>query len=464
MNSQAKASRRDFLYSTGLTLSGALAGASLLPVSTEAQTVRVRPNIASLAPNDPLLLALRDGVNALKQLPANNPKSWTALARIHNDFCPHGNWFFLPWHRAYLLYYEEVCRQASGNPNFVLPYWDWTTAPRLPAQFWGANNPLMDNTRQNRPNSVADPAFVGQSVIAGRNGILRITDFLTFASGVATQQRQNSTTGRLEATPHNYIHGTFVRGNMATFTSPLDPIFWSHHANLDRLWTEWVRRNPNRTTNDPRWLNFTLLGFDSIRPAGQPVLRVRDTLSTHTLGYRYDTQPATPTALTPLASVQESAEPGLRAEATVGRTASATEPLTADSRVPDALRNRIRNLSAAAASPTRLRLSLEVKAPEDLSTAVRVFLNSSNPGANTPLDDPTFVGAFSFFGQDHASHTGASSTFTFDVTETVRNLVRARLNQDESTVRVSLVPRALSADRAAKSALQLVRFKLEAIS
>ena len=41
-------------------------------------------------------------VTAMQALPASDPRNWTKQAEIHQNFCPHGNWYFLPWHRAYL--------------------------------------------------------------------------------------------------------------------------------------------------------------------------------------------------------------------------------------------------------------------------------------------------------------------------------------------------------------------------
>lgn len=35
---------------------------------------------------------------------------------------------------------------------------------------------------------------------------------------------------------------TDVFGTMAANTSFSDPVFWLHHANIDRLWNEWMRR------------------------------------------------------------------------------------------------------------------------------------------------------------------------------------------------------------------------------
>jgi Common central domain of tyrosinase len=43
--------------------------------------------------------------------------------------CQHGNWFFLPWHRIYLYFFERIVRAAvtaAGGPtDFALPYWNY---------------------------------------------------------------------------------------------------------------------------------------------------------------------------------------------------------------------------------------------------------------------------------------------------------------------------------------------------
>ena len=52
---------------------------------------------------------------------------------VHLFDCPHGNWWFLPWHRGYLGWFERICRELSTDQTFALPYWDWTKTPRVPA-------------------------------------------------------------------------------------------------------------------------------------------------------------------------------------------------------------------------------------------------------------------------------------------------------------------------------------------
>jgi tyrosinase len=474
MTNQTKTTRREFLYTASLTVGGALAGVGLTsPIALAQPPVKVRPDVSKLDPNDPELRALRAGVGALKQLPESNPKSWQALASIHGRFCPHSNWFFLPWHRAYLFHFEQVCREASGDPNFVLPYWDWTTSPHsVPRPFWGANNPLM-NTRQIGPNHSADPSQVGPHVLYGRNnfgGILRITDFITFAGLPVTTQKTKRTAGALEREPHNYIHN-FIGGDMPKAErAPLDPIFWLHHANVDRLWTEWERLNPGRTINDPFWLNFTLEGFDSLRPQNQPALKISDTLSTYRLGYRYPSQPATPPSPQPLAAAPGAVRPELRAERTVDARATSREPLSFAITAPSALQNRVRQAAttpttALGDTRTRLRLVLKVKLIGDTPPGVRVFLNSKIPGSKPLLSNTSYIGYFTFFGQEHEGHgpEGEVSGFAFDVTRAVRKLARAGLYRAKSDLQVSLVPFPLSRSRTEVATVKLVSFELEAI-
>ena len=87
-----------------------------------------RRTLQGLAWNDPIVATYRDAVGIMKQKPASDKFSWASLASIHGTdpnnyhFCPHGNWYFLPWHRAYTLMYERVIRDLTKNNSFALPY------------------------------------------------------------------------------------------------------------------------------------------------------------------------------------------------------------------------------------------------------------------------------------------------------------------------------------------------------
>ena len=68
--------------------------------------------------------------------------------------CSHQNWYFLPWHRAYLLAFEDICRHLSGDSAFALPYWDWVKHPNLPPAVTDPASPLFDITRELKPGDV----------------------------------------------------------------------------------------------------------------------------------------------------------------------------------------------------------------------------------------------------------------------------------------------------------------------
>jgi hypothetical protein len=61
--------------------------------------------------------------------------------------CPHGNWWFLPWHRAHLHYFERILRWAAEGPELMLPYWNSCDADQreLPAAFRAATVNGKDN-------------------------------------------------------------------------------------------------------------------------------------------------------------------------------------------------------------------------------------------------------------------------------------------------------------------------------
>ena len=71
------------------------------------------------------LAKYRNAVAQLVALPSADPRQWTKLAQQHQDYCPHSNWWFLPWHRAYLFYFERVCQD-------ILKRYTWVTRHRCP--------------------------------------------------------------------------------------------------------------------------------------------------------------------------------------------------------------------------------------------------------------------------------------------------------------------------------------------
>src|SRR5690242_19803356 len=117
----------------------------------------VRPDVRTPArPDawDDATLAYARAVAALRARPADDPTSWAAQAALHAS-CPRGTWFFLPWVRMALWYFERIVRAAvaefGGPTGWALPFWAYSDAaeaavlPRAfaaPALPDGAPNPL----------------------------------------------------------------------------------------------------------------------------------------------------------------------------------------------------------------------------------------------------------------------------------------------------------------------------------
>lgn len=145
-------SRRDFLKGLGALSAANLAlwaggcESCLQQIQTQIQNRPTRKNIQTLwaaNPSDPIITTYKAAVAAMKALPSSNPISWEAQAQIHNNSCKHHNWLWLPWHRAYLLYFERICRKVTGDDSFALPYWNWNTHPAVPDPFWDTSAHCM---------------------------------------------------------------------------------------------------------------------------------------------------------------------------------------------------------------------------------------------------------------------------------------------------------------------------------
>src|SRR5215831_21122667 len=106
-----KLNRRELVTGAGAVALAAAAPPTRVYAEPATASIATRRPIGSMQANDPILASYRLAVERMKALPASDPRSWESIAQIHNNFCPHGNWFFLPWHRAYLVMFERACRQ-----------------------------------------------------------------------------------------------------------------------------------------------------------------------------------------------------------------------------------------------------------------------------------------------------------------------------------------------------------------
>lgn len=255
-------SRRDFLR---MTAAGAIAvlidGCQLIEQILEKIANRpVRRNLSTLPATDPVVVAYANAVTAMRALPASNKRSWDYQHSIHTNYCPHGNWLFLPWHREFVWRFEEICRALLNDNAFSLPYWNWQNSPAIPPGFLAQGTSLF-HSRVRGAGATIPTFYSGPTVM---EDILAETNFLYFASGAlpaGRPQTSNVSKGPLEINPHDNIH-VWIGGDMGSVpTSPNDPIFWMHHNMIECVWVEWNMYRGNPNTNDAAWKDYRFTEF-----------------------------------------------------------------------------------------------------------------------------------------------------------------------------------------------------------
>lgn len=276
-----KISRRAFLERSALAV-----GASAAPLDVFAQTVMVRPEwqaFKTTSRYDSLL-------KAVKLMKANtnaqDPKSWSYWTNVHINYCPHEVPYFLAWHRGYMYYFERQLRTVSGDSKLVLPYWDYYTNPQMPAEFTNPND---------------NPLYVERI----NTNVQQALTMAPFAPTVVNFQRglEQAFEPTFEDAPHNPVHN--IIGNvMADMVSPIDPIFWLHHANVDRLWVAWAGAGGGRKMPA---LTKSYWSGKHVYASTLNMLRSQTYSTRTTLFYRYQNE-ALPTAL-PLAQAARTVEP-----------------------------------------------------------------------------------------------------------------------------------------------------------
>jgi hypothetical protein len=425
---------------------------------------------------DPITLAYAKAVQVMQARPASDPTSWAWQAAVHGTFaaappganwnvCQHQGWFFLSWHRMYLYFFERIVRKAvldAGGPaDFALLYWNYdrpfpsNTLPpafRAPTLPDGTANPLFIASPNRNAGLMAGgqvPATATSSTAAMAQTAFSSPPFGTsFGGGRVGPAQFAGSTGQLEFTPHNAMHPTIggplidpCQGGLMSdpFCAALDPIFWLHHANVDRLWNNWLtlgggRANPSQAA----WLNQSFVFHDE--NGTQVTLSGADIVDTAAqLGYVYDDAALPSQRMMVLAATPPPSGPPELAAATerplelVGDTASVR--LT----VPDSSR---RLVEAAGAEQGRVLVNVEdIEAEQDPGLAYAVYLTV--PGDPDP--ESRHIGNVSFFGirlmndPDRAHDGPPGFPHTFDATDVVRALKEQNL-WDPAAVTVTFDP------------------------
>jgi tyrosinase len=236
--------------------------------------VNFRKSLSTLDANAPEISALRSAIPAMQQ-----SGLWDRLVAIHSqDWRQHHSWLFLPWHRAFLYEFELAVRRLTYD-DFRMPYLDWD-ADKIPALLF--DPPFAHDGRTHGPDdSMRD--FQGSGGWFWQSAPRPFADFFG----------RVDFGGDDESYGHNLVH-IFVGGDMGNIqTAPRDPLFWFHHANVDRLWWHWDQQY-GCTSSDcfpSDWLSERVNGIEDPDGSAVQPIAVQSLLSTQTMGYDYQGAP-----------------------------------------------------------------------------------------------------------------------------------------------------------------------------
>lgn len=236
------------------------------------------------------------------QVPTTPLPAPATMAQYWNQ-CQHGSWYFLPWHRGYLYALEAQLRadiaSLGGPADWALPYWDYFGGAQgaqavMPPAFAqktlpdGTANPLYVDmrygpdgngniyipteawaeTHPDDPNwSYGDvsSACMANDLYTGSD---RSTPLPGFGGPETGFEHSGSPHGNMESNPHDLVH-VYTGGSVSETdyglmadpgTAALDPIFYLHHCNIDRMWASWNSAGRVNPTN-PTWLKGPVRPF-----------------------------------------------------------------------------------------------------------------------------------------------------------------------------------------------------------
>jgi tyrosinase len=238
--------------------------------SATAQTSgqRIRYNAGS-AEGKTMLRIYAAGVKTMKALSAQDQRSWEfqwyihatpkPVAQILNTVYPGGvgatfglataTWYtcqahlgqpedyFLPWHRLYVLQFEQVIRSVTGHDEFTLPYWDYTASASyaIPEEFQAkySNDPVLSalfvgnrnkDGGQLRSADVNAGEPLNKHYTGARNFLV-----LPTLKGISYSSFCNQLDGNLHGAIHVFTGDPTNMGQVPTAAG--DPVFWLHHCN-----------------------------------------------------------------------------------------------------------------------------------------------------------------------------------------------------------------------------------------
>ncbi|KAG6393860.1 hypothetical protein SASPL_144434 [Salvia splendens] len=441
-------------------------------------TLRVRPAAHSLHRHHHGYLAKYEEavrrMRALDKSDPDDPRGFTQQANVHCAYCNnaydqtgtsiplsiHFSWLFFPWHRWYLYFYERILGKLIQDPTFALPFWNWDN-PRgmhLPSIFDNEKSPLYNTNRNplhrppavvdlqytnDKPEPTDDERLVRSNLATMYNEMMRVRkpeDFMGQSYLAGDEVPPPAKAGTVERGSHTSIHrwvgdpSNPYHEDLGNFYSAgRDPAFYSHHSNVDRMWTIWrgLKTRVPKAINDPDYLNAAFLFYDE----NKELVRVRagDALDNRKMGYEYEDVDVPWLYFRPPRRAA-----GVKIK-DISKTAQRPEkvfPLTL-SRIARVLVSK----TAPGAADEDLVVEHIHASPEEF-VKFDVYVNSEEDDPKD-VDKAEYAGTFAKLphrgGRGHHSHDKGKGSVRFTLKELYEDI---NIDGDDEEVVVTIVPRA----------------------
>jgi hypothetical protein len=250
-------------------------GLSLLGVEAQdnCPRLRARPNVNKMSQQ-----SWDRYVAAVKQLNSGpRPTKWDLFSNIHIQNFPqiHNDPFFLGWHRQFLYEFESALREI--DETIRIPYWDWS-AHYLDID----NDPVWQKYGKNGdPENgycVTQGSFAGMQVTRNSDELntpgcsTRNAMFGRVVSGSKPEledlidlDNDMSFSWSFEFVTHARVHST-IGLDFANTASASDPLFYAHHAFIDKIWFDRQNRHSQFTLTYPGHpLTARLPGYENVQ-------------------------------------------------------------------------------------------------------------------------------------------------------------------------------------------------------
>ncbi|XP_060211201.1 polyphenol oxidase E, chloroplastic-like [Lycium barbarum] len=421
-------------------------------------------------------------IQRMKSLDEDDPLNFMQQANIHCAYCNtcyeelgfpgvplqvHCSWLFFPFHRWYLYFFERILGSLIDDDTFALPFWNYDSqvGMQMPSLYNVVNSPLYDpNRNQNHlPPNVIDLGFTTIDVDASdeqkinNNLTMMYRQMLTnapcpqlfFGNPIRGGEQPICGMGTIEYIPHNSVHrwvgnpNNKFRENMGTFYSAArDPIFYAHHANIDRMWTIWkTLGSKRRDFTDRDWLDSAFLFYDENRTLVK--VTVQDCINNEKLGYKYEDVPIPWRNFRPVRRKQK-----VKKNAKNVKPATKIFPSKLNKTLPFSIqRPKISRTKEDKNIEEELLVFNNMKFDENECIRFDVFINEDEGVKAKVLDRAEYVGSFANLPHMHdgAGGGGQNTTTTSTSTPATMSLAITEILEDlgledEEEIVVVLVP------------------------